>query len=66
MTDEAPACPECNQPMRFGGFVLSGREDDGRRACRTLWRCAGHHVWWGLADRPGEPLEICPLPELFR
>jgi hypothetical protein len=31
MTD-APACPECSQPMKSGGFVLSGREDAaGRR-----------------------------------
>ncbi|MFF9023510.1 dehydrogenase [Streptomyces eurythermus] len=66
MTDEIPACPECSQPMRFGGFVLSGREDDGRRGCRTLWRCTGQHVWWRWADQPDEPLEICPFPKLFR
>ncbi|MFF9406579.1 dehydrogenase [Streptomyces anandii] len=66
MTDEAPACPECSQPMKFGGFVLVGREDDGRRTCRALWRCTGRHVWWRWADRPEEPLETCPMPELFR
>ncbi|MFF9098349.1 dehydrogenase [Streptomyces sp. NPDC014802] len=64
MADEVPACPDCSQPMRFGGFVLCKREDDGRRTCRALWRCAGWHVWWGWADRPDEPLEVCPLPKL--
>lgn len=52
--------------MRFGGFVLCGREDDGKRVCRSVWKCAGRHTWWGWADRPDEPLEICPMPELFR
>lgn len=66
MTIGAPACPECGRPMRSGGSVLSGRRDDGRRACRSLWRCAGRHLWWKWADRPGEPLEACPLPEPFR
>ncbi len=66
MTSDAPACPECGRPMRSGGFVLSRREDDGRRTCRTLWRCAGGHVWWRWADRPEEPLEVCPVPALFR
>ncbi|MDX2677458.1 dehydrogenase [Streptomyces soliscabiei] len=65
MTVNAPACPECSQPMKSGGFVLSGREDDNRRACRALWRCAGRHLWWNWADRPDEPLEVCPVPELF-
>ncbi|MFI1506862.1 dehydrogenase [Streptomyces sp. NPDC020597] len=66
MTNDAPACPGCGQPMKFGGLVLSKREDDGRRTCRSLWRCAGRHVWWGWADRPEEPLEPCPVPQLFR
>ncbi len=61
-----PVCPECSRPMRSGGSVLSGRQDDGRRACRSLWSCAGRHLWWKWADRPEEPLEACPLPELFR
>ncbi|THC47886.1 hypothetical protein E7X58_26520 [Streptomyces sp. A1499] len=52
--------------MQAGGLVLSKREDDGRRAWRTLWRCTAQHVWWGWPDRPGEPLEVCPVPELFR
>lgn len=52
--------------MQSGGFVLSKREDDGRRGCRMLWRCPDQHVWWGWTDQPGEPLEICPVPELFR
>ncbi|UXY28381.1 hypothetical protein [Streptomyces sp. HUAS TT20] len=51
--------------MKSGGFVLSMREDDDRRACRTLWRCADGHVWWYWADRPEEPLEVCPFPALF-
>ncbi|MEU3987164.1 hypothetical protein AB0F24_02070 [Streptomyces platensis] len=44
MTNEAPACPECSQLMKSGGFVLSKRVDDGRRTCRSLWKCAGRHV----------------------
>jgi hypothetical protein len=52
--------------MRAGGFVLSKREDDGRRTCRSLWKCSGRHVWWYWVDRPDEPLEACPVPELFR
>ncbi|WP_432166494.1 dehydrogenase [Streptomyces sp. bgisy031] len=66
MTDDAPACPECSQPMKSGGLALSQREDDGLRACRTLLRCTGRHVWWRWADQPEEPLDACPLPELFR
>jgi hypothetical protein len=52
--------------MKAGGFVLSAREDDGRRACRLLWGCAGRHVWWRWADRPDGSLEACPVPKLFR
>jgi hypothetical protein len=52
--------------MKFGGFVLVERQDDGRRTCRALWRCTGRHVRWRWADRPEEPLEACPMPELFR
>ncbi|WP_406394499.1 dehydrogenase [Streptomyces sp. NBC_00887] len=66
MTSDAPVCPECRQPLKSGGVVLTRREDDGRRTCRSLWRCASQHVWWNWADRPGDPLEICPVPELFR
>jgi hypothetical protein len=66
MSDDVPVCPECERPMESRGFVSSRREDDGRRTCRTLWRCAGRHVWWGWADRPDEPLEACPVPGLFR
>jgi hypothetical protein len=65
MTSAAPACPECRQPMKSGGLLLCGREDDNRRACRALWRCAGQHFWWNWADRSAEPLEVCPVPELF-
>ncbi|MFF9359883.1 dehydrogenase [Streptomyces griseoluteus] len=66
MTDHAPTCPECGRLMKSGGLVLSERVDDGQRTCRSLWRCADRHVWWGWADRPDEPLESCPTPELFR
>jgi hypothetical protein len=66
MTNNAPACPECRQALQSGGLVLSKRKDDGRRTCRSLWRCAAGHVWWSWADRPDEPLEICPVPGLFR
>ncbi|MFE7331956.1 dehydrogenase [Streptomyces sp. NPDC057565] len=65
MTD-APTCPECSQAMQFGGFVLCVREDDGKRTCRALWKCNSRHVWWKWADRPDEPLEVSPMPELFR
>lgn len=37
MTEDTPACPECSQSMKSGGFVLSEREDDRRRACQSLW-----------------------------
>ncbi|KAB2973639.1 dehydrogenase [Streptomyces sp. SS1-1] len=66
MTNHAPGCPQCRQPMKSGGLVLSEREGDGRRACRSLWRCAGGHVYWNWADRPDEPWEVCPVPGLFR
>ena len=66
MTDDAPACPECSQPLKFGGLVLAKREDDGLRTCRALWRCAGRHLWWNWADRSDEPLEVCPVTGLFR
>lgn len=64
MTSDAPACPECSQPMKSGGLVLSRREDDNRRTCRALWRCR-RHIWWSWADRPGEPLEVCLVPDPF-
>ncbi len=66
MTDDAPACPKCGRPMKSGGFVLCQRKDDGRRTCRTLWRCTARHTWWRWADRPDEPLEVCLVPQLFR
>lgn len=61
MADDAQLCPECSQPLKSGGLVLSKRDDDGRRACRSLWR-----TWWQWADRPEVSLEVCPSPELFR
>ncbi|MFD5628157.1 dehydrogenase [Streptomyces sp. NPDC127072] len=66
MTNNAPAYPKCSHPMESGGLVLSAREDDGQRACRAVWRCADRHVWWNWADRPDEPLEVCPTSGLFR
>jgi hypothetical protein len=38
MADDAQFCPECSQPLKSGGLVLSKRDDDGRRACRL---CGG-------------------------
>ena len=66
MTDDAPACPECNRPMQSGGLVLFEGENDGRRTCRSLRRCADRHVWWSWTDRPDEPMEVRPVPQLFR
>ncbi|TKT01639.1 dehydrogenase [Streptomyces lasalocidi] len=66
MSTDAPVCPECGAAMRAGGLALCLREDDGRRACRALWRCAGRHVWWRWADRVDSPLEKCPVPGAFR
>ncbi|GLX52436.1 hypothetical protein Shyhy01_53860 [Streptomyces hygroscopicus subsp. hygroscopicus] len=65
MAEDAPACPECGQPLKRGGFVLA-RGDDGQRACRSLWQCADRHTWWRQVERPEEPLQVCPAPELFR
>ncbi|MFK0252031.1 dehydrogenase [Streptomyces sp. NPDC090445] len=65
MTDSSPACPECGRIMAFGGYVLCGRKDDGKRTCRSLWKCPERHVWWHWADWPEGPLEACPVPELF-
>ncbi|MEV6649098.1 dehydrogenase [Streptomyces sp. NPDC051219] len=65
-SESPPACPECDQPMKSGGFVLCGREDDGKRICRMLWRCPKRHLWWKWADRPEDPLELCPYPQIFQ
>ncbi|RSN99570.1 dehydrogenase [Streptomyces sp. WAC 05379] len=66
MTSRAAACPECRQPMKADGPAFSRRQDDGKRACRSLWRCTSGHVWWKWTDRPDESFEVCPMPELFR
>jgi hypothetical protein len=66
MSDDAPARPQGSQPLESGGLILSWPDGDGRRTCRSLWRCAGRHTWWQWADRPEEPLEVYPAPELFR
>ncbi|MFD6288859.1 dehydrogenase [Streptomyces sp. NPDC060205] len=60
-----PVCPECSGQLRAGGMLLCRREDDGRRACRQIWACAGQHVWWRWSDRPADDLEHCPHPQLF-
>ncbi|MFJ6908299.1 dehydrogenase [Streptomyces griseoluteus] len=65
ITADAPACPECGQPLQAGGLVLAKRVDDGQRVCRSLWRCPGRHTWWSWVDRPEEGLEVCPVPGFF-
>ncbi|AZP21034.1 dehydrogenase [Streptomyces aquilus] len=58
-------CPTCGRPLKYGGLVLTVREDDGKRTCRALWKCATRHLWWQWSDRPDAPLETCPVPSLF-
>ncbi|GAB2939320.1 hypothetical protein [Streptomyces heilongjiangensis] len=36
MTNGYPARPECSRPMKSGGFVLSGREDDHQHSARPV------------------------------
>ncbi len=50
--------------MKCTAMALSRREEDGVRVCRAAWQCERRHLWWGWSDRPGEPLEVCPYPEL--
>ncbi|MFF3563041.1 dehydrogenase [Streptomyces sp. NPDC002574] len=66
MITDTPFCPGCSQRMKDGGLAVFKREDDGRRVCRSLWKCTHRHVWWKWADRPDEPWEACPWPQLFR
>ncbi|GAA1088615.1 hypothetical protein GCM10009663_35280 [Kitasatospora arboriphila] len=63
--EKQPSCPECEQPLSMGAMALCKREDDGARVCRGVWGCGQGHVWWKWADRPADPLEVCPHPELF-
>ncbi|TXS30963.1 dehydrogenase [Streptomyces sp. ms191] len=58
-----PRCPQCSQPMKFGGFALCDR--GGERVCRGVWACLQRHIWWQWADRPETSPERCPHPELF-
>ncbi|MEV4329208.1 dehydrogenase [Streptomyces sp. NPDC049597] len=58
-------CPECAQPMRFGGWALCRREEDGARVCRGLWECPQRHFWWQWADRKDTAPEPCSYPHLF-
>jgi hypothetical protein len=51
--------------VTFTALVLAHREEDGKRVCRGVWQCADRHLWWSWADRPGDPLEPCPYPDLF-
>ncbi|WP_426675226.1 dehydrogenase [Streptomyces krungchingensis] len=60
-----PICPVCKGQLKAGPFLLCRREDDGRRTCRLIWGCSNQHVWWKWADRPYEPLEPCPYPDLL-
>ncbi|CAG6392669.1 dehydrogenase [Streptomyces cocklensis] len=64
-TGPAPRCPSCDGPVTFTALVLAHREEDGKRVCRGVWQCADRHLWWSWADRPGDPLEPCPYPDLF-
>ncbi|MFF0293779.1 dehydrogenase [Kitasatospora sp. NPDC004614] len=64
--ENRPSCPECDRPLSCGAMVLFEREDDGKRTCRGVWECDQRHVWWGWLDRPGEPLEACPYPDILR
>ncbi|QES10686.1 dehydrogenase [Streptomyces venezuelae] len=65
MSGGSPTGPECDPPMKFGGWALMDREEDGKRTCRALWRCPGRHLWWHWADQPDAPLELCPIPQAF-
>lgn len=46
-------CPRCGSDLRFGGFLLSTREDDGARVCQVPWLCGTcETAWMAWADRP--------------
>lgn len=59
-TSYSPTCPECGQPMKSGGLVLSRREDGGQRVCRSLWKCAKQHFWWGVGRPDGRAIGVLP------
>ncbi|MBP5942164.1 dehydrogenase [Streptomyces sp. LBUM 1476] len=63
---EQPGCPDCGRALRSLGLVLSLRDADKKRVCRHAWKCSAGHFWWHWADRPAEPLDVCPYPQLFR
>ena len=63
-TESVPTCPECGGPLKAGAMALCHRDEDNRRVCRMVWGCSGRHVWWKWADRPADPLELCPYPDL--
>ncbi|MFG2820256.1 dehydrogenase [Kitasatospora sp. NPDC048365] len=65
LDDDRPRCPECKEPLALRAMALSKRAEDGQRVCRGVWGCDQRHVWWKWADRPADPLEICPYPDLF-
>ncbi|MFC8295046.1 dehydrogenase [Streptomyces sp. NPDC057242] len=65
MADWPLPCPDCDRPMEWKGFALFTREEDGKRFCRSLWRCQQDRtLWWHWADRQDEPLELCPFSDL--
>lgn len=66
MADWLLRCPECDRPMESKGYVLCLREEEGKRVCRSLWRCPERTLWWHWADRQDEQLERCPFPNLVR
>ncbi|MFE4615799.1 dehydrogenase [Streptomyces sp. NPDC056747] len=66
MADWPLHCPDCGRPMEWKGLVLSKREEDDQRVCRSLWRCQDRTLWWHWADREDDPLELCPFPNLVR
>lgn len=59
VSDSASAemCPRCGGTLRFGGWMLCVREDDGKRVCQVPWLCSScETAWAGWADRRDDPL----------
>lgn len=55
--EEAPPCPRCAAPLKYGGLLLSRREEDDARVCQVPWLCHAcktAYVRW--ADRPADLL----------
>lgn len=49
--------------MTCTAMVLSRREEDGMRVCRSVWQCGDRHLWWNWSDRLDAALEVCPYPQ---